>query len=195
MSRPPRLCVLLTALLAATAPLVACSDDTAAPGPTADATTSTTATPPTTPPPAPTPTPEEEVEAAYVAIMARYFERLGAPDPSHPDVPRDHEGQSLELVLDVLTNYVEQGLHSAPGPSGSWPATRVLTVDVQGDRATLTACHVDDSVVQEVGTKKVINDATVSKLTEATLVLRDDNWVLTKHATVSEWLDNQGCRE
>jgi hypothetical protein len=71
----------------------------------------------------------------------------------------------------------------------------VLDTDVEGDLAVLRACHVDDSVVKAVTTNSIVNDATVSKLTEATLVLRNGTWVLARHTTISEWPDGEGCRE
>ena len=77
MFRPPFRPVLVVAAVTATALLGACSDDTAAPGPTADATTTTsTAAPTTTTEPSAPTTPEDEVAAADLARRVFRHEAL-----------------------------------------------------------------------------------------------------------------------
>jgi hypothetical protein len=127
--------------------------------------------------------------------MARYFERLSHPDTDDPTLSQDLEGASLDLAAEVLSKYLAEGLQSSIGPSGHWPETQVLSVALSDSTATVMACHVDDSIVKEVQTGRIINSAVVSKLTEAALVRVDGRWVLSDHTTKNEWQDSQGCRQ
>ena len=193
MFRPPFRPVLVVAAVTATALLGACSDDTAAPGPTADATTTTsTAAPTTTTEPSAPTTPEDEVAAAYVAVMARYFEHLGDPDPGATSF-EGHTGAHLEFVVEMHHQFARDHVVAAPGLSGAWPIPSVVESSVQGDTATLTVCLVDDSRVLEASSGQVVNDHVSSKLSIATLIRAEGSWLLTNQKLLAQWEDVAGC--
>jgi hypothetical protein len=193
MVRPlPRLLLVFVGVASVVVP-GACSADTAADAPTADATTIPTPAPadPTTSTAAP-PTPEQQVEAAYVAIMARYFEQLADPDPVEEHF-KGHFGAHNQFVVEMHRQFASENVIASPGPTGRWPAPKVIETSVTGESARLTVCLVDDSRVLDIASGQIVNADISSKLSTATLTRIEGSWTLTNQKLLRQWPDAEGC--
>ncbi len=173
--RTRRTIAAFTVLGAVLLAIPACSRDK---GPDPAAVSSTTTAPPTTATTARPITPEEEVEAAYLDIMERYFRRLGlhAYDPEEP--AGFHVGESLSQVKREIARYRELGQEVRFGPDGA-PVPVVSHILVNGSTATLTSCIVDDTQLVLAKSGDVLNDAIATKTFDVTMKLAADHWLLS----------------
>ena len=191
MFRPPFRPVLVVAAVTATALLGACSDDIAAPGPTADATTTTTTAAPTTTtqPSAPT-TPEDEVAAAYVDAFSAYF-RAGESPTATDGLEAFFGDAALEAVLVNLDGMVTGGILS--DFSKGDPTIAIESITREGETtARLVACTIDTGQQINASSGRVTDDVPVSRRSTATLELTD-RWRVIEHHTIAEWPHAGGC--
>lgn len=159
---------------------------TAAPAtePTTDATTTTTAPP----------TPEQEVEAAYLEIVDRYYRRFEKPDPNDSSIAENHSGENQRITTDELTKVATAG-QIARFPRGTPPVPTVLSVELMGENtALLRICLVDDTQIVEVSTMRVVNDVVSSRLIDTTLIRSDGRWKADSLRLVQRWEDGKGCK-
>lgn len=187
---------LAAALLLAPA-AVGCSSD-GPDGPSATvATTPTTEAGTTTEPEATTttaaPTVEEQVEAAYLDIMATYFRRLTRPDRDDPTIDRNHTGASRDQVRAELQRYRDSN-QAARLADGRAPVPEIESVAVAGGSAVLQVCIVDDVQLIDLSTDKTVDDDVVSKQFKSTLKRVDAGaWKLESQERIGRWEDGDGC--
>ena len=72
-------------------------------------------------------------------------------------------------------------------PTGSVRSVDVLSVDISGDVATVTACVVDDGVVIDATTGDVVNDEVATVLEAARLHRIDRGWRLAERVQLERW--------
>ena len=137
---------------------------------------------------------QQEVEAAYQRILDEFLQQLTKPNPDAVDL-RDYIHPYREFVLETHLAFQTAGQVSAKGPSGSWPRHQFISTEVDGDRAIVTACTLDDSRVIEAETGKILDDDITTKLTVARLVRIDDHWRMANNTLKEQWQDDQGCRQ
>jgi hypothetical protein len=103
--------------------------------------------------------PEDEVLAAVDGYWRTYFEANDPPDPNHPGFDRYFTGEAKAKSVANTQDRVESGRSIRSGPDGAFSATsRIMSVD--GDRAQVAACVVDDSITVDTRTGQVLNDST-----------------------------------
>ena len=194
MFRPPFRPVLVVAAVTATALLGACSDDIAAPGPTADATTTTsTAAPTTTTQPSAPTTPEDEVAAAYVAIIDASYTRLQDPNPSDPSIAEQHVGESLTKTLENNRSALANGRRYRFTELGP-PRITVRSVDVTGtNEAVILNCIVDDVVVFDQATGAILDDSLDIGEMRSVLVRDAGRWKLSTQTMLEESTEAVSC--
>lgn len=150
---------------------------------TAEPTTSTTTTPPT---------PEQTVKAAYLAIIDRYFHRLGDPDPTDATIAENHTGPSLAQVTKrnfELKNLGQRDRFSDTGP----PIPQVEDVKISGSRATVINCVIDDVVVEYSASGVVVNDSVATYRFRSELQFSRSRWKLEEQVVTMSWPDAKGC--
>jgi hypothetical protein len=113
---------------------------------------------------------EADVEAAYRAYLAMHVRLEGAPDPDDPEIPQRATGRTLARLKTVLADDVASGRVIRVGPA--WSQT-ILSIDVDGDQATLRACYVDESGVFDAATGAILEPTRVSTSIDTTLLERD----------------------
>jgi hypothetical protein len=114
------------------------------------------------------------------------------PNPSDSLLPQT----MVDPMLSQSTNLA--GEWRGFGQAGRYPAHSVrrvtlVSADVSGDQATIEACIVDDGVVYDVATGKVINDQVTTALDKATLTLVGGTWKLATRDQVQKWQGVAGC--
>ena len=190
--RGRRTAVLLGTLCAALLPpLAACSgSDDVAPSTTAAPTTTAapSATAPSTTAP---PTPEQGVEAAYLAITARYYDRLADPTETGAPLEDDLVDSALAKVKDTLGELASIGERFTFTARGK-PTPNIWRIEISGSSAVLTNCLIDD-IVRIGPDGGVLNDSTASSLLRTSLREVKGAWKVSDQKVVNKWQDGLGC--
>ncbi|MGH9149402.1 MAG: hypothetical protein ACRD0F_03590, partial [Acidimicrobiales bacterium] len=141
----------------------------------------TTAEPATTLAPTPTtlaPTPTTEhpgtaAVAAYHASRAVYVEAAQFPHPDHPGLAQTLTGPVLERVRDALDARRRSGRASRfPGPRD----VRATDTGARNDMVVLSVCYVDDGILYEKATGRVVNDDVVTLYSEVLMAFEGGRW-------------------
>jgi hypothetical protein len=90
-----------------------------------------------------------EIEEAYRAYLAMQIRLQLAPNADDPEIPRRAAGTTLNRIRSALADLASKGQVIRVGPATS---QTILSIDVTGDQATLTACFVDESGVFDAAT-------------------------------------------
>ena len=64
---------------------------------------------------------------------------------------------------------------------------------MNGDKATLEACSVDDGIVYEPATGKVLNNQVTTALDKATMTRVVGIWKLATRSQLEKWQGVAGC--
>lgn len=179
------------ALLAACL-LAACSSNDTTDPPRTTTTTHpprTTTSSPTTTTTTPPPTPEAAVRTAYLAAVEALNAAYETSDPTFPGLAETRTGEDLATVRRMLQDRRQKGLrlryqsHGAPRPT-------ITRVALTKGSATVVACVLDDAVLVESRTGRVIDDSKVMLVQTARLVATDQRWkvsfVVSEPATPEE---------
>ena len=215
-SRAPSSCrvaLLATSLLVAAC---ACGTDeapigqvssTTAPGSTSTVSTSTTnrgsgttspsttgADPTTsTAPGEPTDPANQEIVDAYTAYWeARFSANSGTPNPEDPALAAHATGAQLDAVVAETQRNLDDGVAFQQAPS---PANyrRVTVISIDGDRAEVQECFVDDVQVVDRTTGQIVNDVVATQSVSGTLRLVDGTWRVSGSELVQRWEGVAGC--
>ncbi len=154
-----------------------------------------TPTEPTTTEAAPTTTvvsEEDAVLAAYQGYWDTWLAATNPPDPDHPDLAKFAAGVQLDRDRAAIANYrqLSQVVRLPQNPAWSHQAA-VLSLD--GDAAVITDCSVDDSVVLDRPTGRVLNDAVSTYVFRASLNREGGTWKVTVVDATSRWEGVAGC--
>ena len=186
---------------------VGCSDDDATPSTstaeaqrastTTDATSSTsTTTTTTTAPAAPAPsdqTAEEEIVARYIGYWdARLAANSGTPDPDAPALRDFATGAQLDTVIAETGANLDQGL-ALRRPDDPVGFQQVRVIEIDGDRAVVQECVVDDLVVVRRDGGAIVNDAIATHNVRGELVKVDGVWRVSEARLVQRWEGVAGC--
>jgi hypothetical protein len=125
--------------------------------------------------------------------MAAYYRRLTRPDASDASIARLHVGRSAAQVVAENHRYAIEGVHAEFGSDGP-PVPGIESVDVDGRRATVRACFVDDVRLVRDRDRRQVNGVVASKVIDARLVLVSGRWKLAEQRLVSRLTGAEGCR-
>lgn len=165
---------LIGALLVGVVSVSACSGggDAAAPAPTTTTTTSV----------------EEAVLDAYLAFWDAFFLAADPPDPDHPALAEVATGEQLERLQELFAQRQADGIANRRGATRQRPHV----VSATPDRATVADCWLDEAVLVDVETGKVIGDRKVWTEGEFLLVREGGTWKVASNA-ITERGDDQPC--
>jgi hypothetical protein len=201
--------------LALAAVLGGCSDDSSSSSsaePSRDATSSTVADDPastdTTTEPHPAAdataeqgsggsTPVSAVEAdvirRYLAFWeARHSANTGIPDPASPALVESATGEQLGVVTRETQRNLDQGL-TFQERSGPAAIQRVRVVEVDGDRAQVQECVVDDELLVDRNTGAVVDDSIETHSVVGALERVGGEWRVSSVRLVQQWEGVAGC--
>lgn len=206
---PPRRAVISALCIALVLALAGCSDDdsdTAASSTTAadrtsttastsstsrDTTTTTTeATPVTT---APGTTAEQEVIDRYVGYWnARFNANAGVPNPDDPALRDFATGRQLDAVVAETQSNLDAGVafERAAEPHN---IQRVTVVEIDGDRAVVQECVVDDGLVVSRDTGEVVDDSVSTHNVQAEMLRVDGVWKVSEARLLQQFEGVAGC--
>lgn len=206
---PPRRAVISALCVALVLALAGCSDDdsdTAASSTTAadrtsttaltsstsrDTTTTTTeATPVIT---APGTTAEQEVIDRYVGYWnARFNANAGVPNPDDPALRDFATGRQLDAVVAETQSNLDSGVafERAAEPHN---IQRVTVVEIDGDRAVVQECVVDDGLVVSRDTGEVVDDSVSTHNVQAEMLRVDGVWKVSEARLLQQFEGVAGC--
>ena len=162
-----------------------------APTTTSESTTNTTAATSGSTPPAQSA--EQEIVARYIGYWnARLAANSGTPDPEAPALRDFATGAQLDAVIAETRTNLEQGLALRPADD---PADfqQVEVIEVDGDRAVVQECVVDDQVVIRRDSGEVVNDAVATHNVRGELQKIDGVWRVSEARLVQRWEGVAGC--
>ena len=143
----------------------------------------------TTPAPAPATTPTDD-EAAIIAAVHGYWDAVLAanspPDPDHPALARYATGPALETSRRNATERRQLG-QSVRLPPETRSEHRVTIGSVSAEVATVRDCGVDDAVLHDLSTGRVLNDAVETTDWELTLRKVDGSWRVAEARVMATW--------
>lgn len=157
------------------------------------------AEPPPTEPPvseaAPTttvPSEEDAVLAAYQGYWDTWLAATNPPDPDHPDLARFATGVQLERDREAVSRFrqLSQIVRLPDSPAWSHEAA-VLSID--GLQAVVTDCSVDDSILVDRPTGRVLNDAVGTYTFRAVILLEEGTWRVSDVTATGQWEGIAGC--
>ena len=128
--------------------------------------------------------PEAEVEAAVMAYEAMASRLIQAPDPNDPEIAERATGENRSHLEAHLQELVALGRAGQLGPN---TRQTVLHTEVSGDQATVEVCSVDDGVLIEVATGRVLNDDVVTDHSVVTLERSDGAWLVAQRSRIATW--------
>ena len=206
---PPRRAVINALCVALVLALAGCSDDdsdTAASSTTAADRTSTTAstsstsrdttattteaTPVTT---APGTTAEQEVIDRYVGYWnARFNANAGVPNPDDPALRDFATGRQLDAVVAETQSNLDSGVafERAAEPHN---IQQVTVVEIDGDRAVVQECVVDDGLVVSRDTGEVVDDSVSTHNVQAEMLRVDGVWKVSEARLLQQFEGVAGC--
>lgn len=166
-------------------------DESATSTTVADTTDPPTTTEPTTTTTEPR-TPEEEVEEAYWEAAAVLDDVLLRPDPGDERLSQVMDDPLLTHLVEYLGDLQEEGVAT------SWvddepPPREVVSIEVNGDIASMVVCEIDNPLTVRVKTEEVVDDSVSSALVEITLARVDEVWRVSDSVSTAEWDDGLGC--
>jgi hypothetical protein len=185
--------VVLVVSLAALAGACGSSERTAAPASTSDPTSD-----PATTPVATTPGATTDEQAAVLATLDHYWVIwLAANSPTDPDDPRLGEvlsGDALKQTQDSMRSRLALGreIQMAPNPQFRH---RVEIVNFEGTGiAVATECVVDDTLLVEVSSQRIVNgDVATYELLKTLSADLAGNWTISKSTRQKRWDGVAGC--
>jgi len=141
----------------------------------------------TTPAPAPATTPTDD-EAAIIAAVHGYWDAIidssNPPDRRHPELARFATGEALTVALRTIERResLRQGVRL---PEGSAYRHAPVLERLETARAVIRDCSIDDSVVYDLNSGQVLNDAVATNIWRTSLVYVDGGWKVASNELIS----------
>ncbi len=137
--------------------------------------------------------PEQEVIDRYIAYWeARFAANSGTPNPDDPALREYATGAQLDAVIAETQSNLDNGLALQRRDD---PASirRVTVVSIEGDRAVVQECFVDDGLVVRRDTGEAVNDAIATHNVRGELDRVDGSWRVSEARLIQRWEGVAGC--
>lgn len=137
--------------------------------------------------------PEQEVIDRYVAYWeARFAANSGTPNPDDPALREYATGAQLDAVIAETQSNLDNGLALQRRDD---PASirRVTVVSIEGDRAVVQECFVDDGLVVRRDTGEAVNDTIATHNVRGELDRVDGVWRVAEARLIQRWEGVAGC--
>jgi hypothetical protein len=138
----------------------------------------------------------QKVEEAYRNYLKADDAAVAIPDPASPLLSVYSTGPQLKAAVDALEKLRRDGLAARSVPNSIARHTiKVLSID--GDKARLTECSVDDGIVVHADTGKPAYDyppgSAATHLYTVDLVREAGNWKVSFINADQRWQGVAGC--
>jgi len=137
-------------------------------------------------------TSDAEIEEAFREAVDAEWEASKVSDPYLDALARTHAGPIRQRIRDRLIGRRLLG-QVAVRPEGSRSSTTVESVEVDGDTAVVVDCTVDDAVVRDKTSGRVVNDKVVTQRRRNTLRNDAGHWKITDRTNETEQEGVTGC--
>ena len=128
---------------------------------------------------------------AYRAAIGAELAAESSSGPA-PDLTQTHVDPLLGRVVERWIGRRALGQIVSLRPD-SMLATTVAEVTIDGDEAEVLECTIDDAIVSESESGRVINDKAVSIRRRSTLQRIDGTWKHSERIVEQEWEGAVGC--
>lgn len=136
---------------------------------------------------------EDEIIARYIGYWdARLAANSGTPNPDDPALRDYATGAQLDAVVTETRANLEQGLALRPAENPH-DLQQVQVIEIDGDRAVVQECVVDDLVVVRRDSGDVVNDAVATHNVRGELLRVDGVWRVSEARLVQRWEGVAGC--
>lgn len=136
---------------------------------------------------------EQQVVDAYLAAMAAFDQTTAdPPNPDHPALAATTVDPALTEVRDLAASWKGFG-QALRYPTTSVHEITTLSVEIDGATATIETCNVDDGILYEPASGRVLNDKITTAHDRATMTLVAGTWKLATRAQVQKWEGVAGC--
>ena len=115
-----------------------------------------------------------------------------APNPNSPQLAEFASGEALQSIRDETTRRRDQG-QAIRASTANVAQLRVGFVTVTGSTATVAACSVDDGVIFEVATGRVLNDSVMTHNYRIDLEQVGGVWKVSRIVRLQQWEGVAGC--
>lgn len=142
--------------------------------------------------------PDESTEAALAArvrgfLAARALANAGpTPNPEDPNLAAWATGAALAELRTEAAQRRDSGQAVRPAEP-SQATARVGFVEQTGTAATVSVCRIDDGVVYEVASGRVVNDTVGTQHLQLDLVMADGAWKVSTITRLQRWEGVAGC--
>lgn len=141
---------------------------------------------------------EKIIEAVknYYRVDFEAFEVPNGPDPNYPLYPVYAAGPQLQAAVDAVRKAKEQGL-AGRHPANSITNQRVTVTSIDGDRARIRVCAVDDGMIVRADTGKPAYDyppsSAVTALMTGEMIREAGAWKVWSLKQEQRWQGVAGC--
>ena len=137
-------------------------------------------------------TAQQEVILDFVAARRAFSTSLQNPNPDDPQLPATHVDPMLAEVRKTNAQWQAFG-QAGRFPANSVSRTEPLTVEINGDAASIETCGVDDSIIYQPATGKVLNSDVVTVQATSTMARTNGRWMLQTRTELHRWEGVAGC--
>lgn len=132
---------------------------------------------------------------AYLAAMEAFDQATAdPPNPDHPALAATTVDPVLTEVRNLAASWKGFG-QALRYPQNSVHEITPLTVEIDGETATIETCNVDDGILYEPASGRVLNDKITTAHDRATMTLVGGTWKLTTRVQVEKWEGVAGCAD
>ena len=134
-----------------------------------------------------------EVQAAYLAYSDLRQRLLASPDPTDPELNDVLTAPELAAFQGRIRSLQDLGQALRFGPQRS---VQPVAININGERATVRECVIDDASLIDAHSGEVIEAIPVTTvLGEVTLKLESDGWRVSSVEQIDGWIGVAGCAD
>jgi hypothetical protein len=136
---------------------------------------------------------DDEIISRYTGYWdARFAANSGTPNPEDPALREYATGEQLKAVIAETQANLDQGLsfRKRPDPAG---IRTVNVIEVDGDRAVVQECVVDDGLIVRTVDGQIVNDTIATHNVRGALLRVDGEWRVAEARLVQRWEGVAGC--
>lgn len=147
--------------------------------------------------PAARPDPDPTTEKQAIVEAIRGFDRTrdeanSPPNPAHPGFVTFSTGHARDIAVKATQENRQKGIVVRLLPNSQARANDEV-VSIDGGNAIVRECRVDDGLLVEQATGRVVNDDVVTRLITIILVREEGRWKVASTQVEQKWEGVAGC--
>jgi hypothetical protein len=139
---------------------------------------------------------EEAAEAAFLAYYDAYQKATAAPvDPEHPEMQALVTDLHKVVVTRNLQDRIARG-EAVRLPTNSQNSHDIRSAELQPDGTVeIVDCQVDDSIIYDVESGRVVDDDVVTKLVTGSMAQESGAWKVAYTEVSQSWSGAGSCAD